>query len=101
MDAIRKLVSTAVILANLPAKPGTNGAVLLIDDEEAARCVDEINAAILEFEALRKDAEPHAAIAGTLADEIKAAIFKYEGQIPLALAIGVLRIVEKELLDDA
>lgn len=45
--------------------------------------------------------KPHAAIAGTLADEIKAAIFKYEGQIPLALAIGVLRIVEKELLDDA
>ena len=45
--------------------------------------------------------KPHAAIAGTLADEIKAAIYKYEGQIPLALAVGVLRIVEKELLDDA
>jgi hypothetical protein len=45
--------------------------------------------------------KPHAAIAGTLADEIKAAIFQYEGQIPLALAIGVLRIVEKELLDAA
>lgn len=44
--------------------------------------------------------KPHAAIASALADEIKAAIFKYEG-IPLALAIGVLRIVEKELLDDA
>ena len=45
--------------------------------------------------------QPHAVIAGQLADEIKAAIFKYEGHIPLALAIGVLRIVEKELLDDA
>lgn len=45
--------------------------------------------------------KPHVEIAGALADELKAAIFKYEGQIPLALAIGVLRIVEKELLDDA
>ena len=45
--------------------------------------------------------KPHAEIAGALADEIKTAIYKYEGQIPLALAIGVLRIVEKELLDDA
>ena len=45
--------------------------------------------------------KPHAAIAGALADELKAAIFRYEGQIPLALAIGVLRIVEKELLDNA
>lgn len=45
--------------------------------------------------------QPHAAIAGTLAEELKAVIFKYEGRIPLALAIGVLRIVEKELLDDA
>lgn len=60
MDAIRKLVSTAVILGNLPEKSGTNGSVLLIDDEEAARCTDEINAAILEFEALRKDAERYA-----------------------------------------
>lgn len=42
----------------------------------------------------------HAEIAGALADEIKTAIFKHAGQIPLALAIGVLRIVEKELLDE-
>jgi hypothetical protein len=45
--------------------------------------------------------KPHAEIAGALADEIKAIVYKYDGQIPLALAIGVLRIVEKELLDDA
>ncbi len=45
--------------------------------------------------------KPHAQIAGALADEIKAVIYKHEGMIPLALAIGVLRIVEKELLDDA
>ena len=44
--------------------------------------------------------KPHAEIAGALADEIKTAIFKHAGQIPLALAIGVLRIVEKELLDE-
>ena len=43
----------------------------------------------------------HAQIAGELADEIKAIIYKYDQKIPLALAIGVLRIVEKELLDDA
>jgi hypothetical protein len=47
------------------------------------------------------ESKPHAEIAGALAEEIKAAIFKYDGKIPLALAIGVLRIVEKELLDDA
>jgi len=45
--------------------------------------------------------KPHAVIAGQMADEIKAVIYKYGGQIPLALAIGVLRIVEKDLLDDA
>jgi hypothetical protein len=43
----------------------------------------------------------HAHLAGALADDLKAAIARYDGQIPLALAIGVLRIVEKELLDDA
>ena len=43
--------------------------------------------------------KPHAEIAGALADELKAAIFKYEDRIPLALAVGVLRIVEQELID--
>lgn len=43
----------------------------------------------------------HARIAADLADEIKETIHRYDGQIPLALAVGVLRIVEKELLDDA
>lgn len=43
--------------------------------------------------------KPHAQIAGELANDIKAVIYKYEDRIPLALAIGVLCIVEKELLD--
>lgn len=54
---------------------------------------------IRKFSALK--GLPHAVLAGQLATEIKAAIFKYDGQIPLALAVGVLRIVEKDLLDDA
>ena len=45
--------------------------------------------------------KPHAQIAGDMAEEIKAVIYKHAGAIPLALAIGVLRIVERELLDDA
>jgi len=44
--------------------------------------------------------KPHAQIAGDLADAIKAEIYKHSG-VPLALVIGVLRIVEKDLLDDA
>lgn len=45
--------------------------------------------------------KPHAQLAGEMADEIKAVIYAYEQRIPLALAIGVLRIVEKEILDEA
>ena len=45
--------------------------------------------------------KPHAQIAGDMADEIKAVIYKHAGAIPLALAIGVLRIIEHELLEDA
>jgi hypothetical protein len=45
--------------------------------------------------------KPHAQLAGEMADEIKAVIYAYEQKIPLALAIGVLRIVEKEILDAA
>ncbi len=45
--------------------------------------------------------KPHAQLAGEMADEIKAVIYAYENRIPLALAIGVLRIVEKEILDAA
>ena len=45
--------------------------------------------------------KPNAVLAGEMADEIKAIIYAYEQRIPLALAIGVLRIVEKEILDSA
>jgi len=38
--------------------------------------------------------------ASEMADEIKAAIYKHANTVPLALAIGVLRIVERELMDD-
>lgn len=43
---------------------------------------------------------PHTAIAEELAVQIKGLIYAYSGQIPLALAVGVLRIVEKEILDE-
>lgn len=38
-------------------------------------------------------------IAEKMAKDIKDFIFDYSDQIPLALAIGVLRIVEKEILE--
>jgi hypothetical protein len=42
----------------------------------------------------------HYAIADEMADEIKAAIYKHSDKIPLALAMGVIRIVEQEILDN-
>jgi hypothetical protein len=45
--------------------------------------------------------KPHAQIAGELAEAIKVLIYEQADRIPLALAVGVLRIVEKELLDEA
>ena len=45
--------------------------------------------------------KPHAQIAGDMADEIKDVIYKYADKIPLALAVGVLHIVIKEILDAA
>ena len=45
--------------------------------------------------------KPHAQIAEDMAEEIKAVIYKHAGVIPLALAVGVLRIVECELLNGA
>ncbi|MGP1685309.1 MAG: hypothetical protein ACTS8S_23535 [Giesbergeria sp.] len=45
--------------------------------------------------------KPHALMAGEMADAIKAVIYSYADKVPVALAIGVLRIVEKEILDDA
>lgn len=45
--------------------------------------------------------KPHSQIAGDMAQKIKDVIYEYSDQIPLALAIGVLKIVEKEILDDA
>lgn len=36
--------------------------------------------------------------AGELADKLKSVIYECSGKVPLALAIGVLRIVETEVL---
>lgn len=44
--------------------------------------------------------KPHAQIAGELAEAIKELIYAQADRIPLALAVGVLRIVEKEILDE-
>lgn len=40
-------------------------------------------------------------IAAEMANEIKGVMHKYDEQIPLVLALGVLRIVERELIDSA
>jgi hypothetical protein len=42
----------------------------------------------------------HSHIAAEMADDIKQAIYKHADKIPLALAIGVLRIVETEILNE-
>jgi len=38
--------------------------------------------------------------AAEMCEEIKTVIYSYSEEMPLALAIGVLKIVEKEILDD-
>lgn len=38
--------------------------------------------------------------AAELCEEIKTVIYKYEGEMPLALTLGVLEIVKKELIDE-
>ena len=43
----------------------------------------------------------NAELAGDLADRVSELIHEYDDRIPLALAIGVLRIVENELIKDA
>ena len=45
--------------------------------------------------------KPHYQIAGEMAEDVKRIIYEYADKIPLALAIGVLRIVEKELMDES
>jgi hypothetical protein len=44
--------------------------------------------------------KPHAQIAGELAQAIKDLIYQQADRIPLVLAIGVLRVVEMEILND-
>ena len=39
-------------------------------------------------------------VAAEMADDIKAAIHRHDDTVPLALVLGVLRIVEKELIDE-
>ena len=41
-----------------------------------------------------------ASLAAAMAKEIKAVIYSYEARVPLALALGVLRIVERELQNE-
>lgn len=43
----------------------------------------------------------HSVIAGEMADDIKEVIYKYSERVPLALAVGVLRIVENEILENS
>jgi hypothetical protein len=43
----------------------------------------------------------NAELAGELATRVTALVHEYDDRIPLALAIGVLRIVESELIRDA
>lgn len=50
---------------------------------------------------MAKASKTNANIAAEMADDIKEVIFRYDGTIPLALVVGVLRIVEREIIDSA
>jgi hypothetical protein len=50
---------------------------------------------------MAKASKTNSYIAAEMADKIKAVIHEYDDQIPLALALGVIRIVEMELFNAA
>ena len=60
--------------------------------------------------ASKKKTDPHsfmtqaskreALMAADMADQIKEVIYDYAGKVSLALAVGVLRVVEREIMDD-
>lgn len=60
-----------------------------------------MSTAVEPFKIAAVASKSHCDIAAELAEQIKAVIYAQSGHVPLALAIGVLRIVERELLDEA
>ena len=48
---------------------------------------------------IAQGSKTQAQLAAKMADDIKAVIYGYEELVPLALAVGVLRIVEREIVD--
>jgi len=49
---------------------------------------------------MSKPCREQSLMAGILAGRIKKLVYEYENMIPLALAIGVLHIVAKEIIDE-
>jgi len=49
---------------------------------------------------MHKATDAQSNLAAAMSEEIKAVICSYEKRVPLALALGVLGIVHRELLDD-
>ena len=45
--------------------------------------------------------QPSQDTCGELAERIKALVYEYSGQIPLAAAVGVLAIVQAEIIGEA
>ena len=49
---------------------------------------------------MTKASKCEALMAADMADEIKEVIYGYAGKVSLALAVGGLRVVEREIMDD-
>jgi len=50
---------------------------------------------------MQTNGQPMHDTAGEMAEKIKAVIYEFSDRVPLALALGVLRVVEHELIEDA
>ena len=52
------------------------------------------------FTILRGSGKPAHDLTGEMAERVKAIIYEYAGRVPVAAAIGVLTIVQREILDE-
>lgn len=52
-ELLSRLRTAAIVMENLPEQPGYNGSVLTIDDTEAEKIANAIDAGVAEIEKLR------------------------------------------------
>ena len=77
---------------------GSTGADVGIYGGGADRCVAQ--ALPVKLTAIEGGGLQGTGLTGEMAERIKGVVYEYAGRVPVAAAIGVLRIVEQEILDE-